>query len=142
MPSAPAPPHGTPFQGYKFFDVNFSELLRSLGHLGLWSFVAKNPVMSVQELYRDLNQEAFLAQARRLIPSLTSDMTEPSFAGVMAQVFDNSGTAAADFIFETGPLDGRVLHVRNAPSPACTASMAIAEEVVDKAEQAFGWAKK
>ena len=36
-------------------------------------------------------------------------------------------------------MGGRVLNVRNAPSPACTASLAIAENVVDIAAEDFGW---
>lgn len=47
----------------------------------------------------------------------------------MAQVFEADGTAAKDYIFERKCLDGTVLNVRNAPSPACTASLAIAEQV-------------
>jgi 2-hydroxyglutarate dehydrogenase len=39
-------------------------------------------------------------------------------------------------------LDGTTMHVRNAPSPACTASLAIAEHVVDTASVDFGWSKK
>lgn len=34
-------------------------------------------------------------------------------------------------------MGGAVLNVRNAPSPACTASLAIAEQVVDVAETDF-----
>jgi len=47
------------------------------------------------------------------------------------------GNLVDDFIFDqgTGPLASRMLHVRNAPSPACTASLAIAEMVVDEIEQ-------
>jgi len=126
-------------EGYRFGDVKWSELWRTMTHLGLYAFAVKNPSMSVMELYRDLNQRAFLEQAQRLIPSLRPEHVEPSFSGVMAQVLDNYGEAAKDFIFETGALNGKVLHVRNAPSPACTASMAIAEEIVDRAEKEFGW---
>ncbi len=66
-------------------------------------------------------------------------MVEESFAGVMAQVFEDTGKASAEFIFERRAFHGTTLHVRNAPSPACTASLAIAQEVVDQAEQDFGW---
>ena len=47
------------------------------------------------------------------------------------------GNLVDDFIFDqgTGPLASRMLHVRNAPSPACTASLAIAEMVVDEIEE-------
>ncbi len=65
-----------------------------------------------------------------------------SCSGVMAQVFEADGTAAKDYIFERKCLNGRVLNVRNAPSPACTASLAIAERVVDAAEADFGWSRK
>ena len=91
------------------------------------------------ELWKDLNKAAFLRDAQKLVPSLTADMVEESFTGVMAQVFLPDGSAAKDYIFERGTLGGRALHVRNAPSPACTASLAIAEQVVDVAEKDFGW---
>jgi len=57
----------------------------------------------------------------------------------MSQVFLPDGSAAKDYIYERNCLNGRVLNVRNAPSPACTASMAIAENVVDIAEEDFKW---
>jgi len=102
-------------------------------------FAAKNPALSANELYKDLSKAAFMADARKLVPSVTDDMVEESFTGVMAQVFEADGTAAKDYIFETGCLGGRVLNVRNAPSPACTASLAIAENVVARAADSFGW---
>ena len=57
----------------------------------------------------------------------------------MAQVFEANGEAAKDYIYERKCMGGRVLNVRNAPSPACTASLAIAENVVDIAAEDFGW---
>lgn len=72
-------------------------------------------------------------------PLLTRTPPHPSLhpSGVMAQVFEADGTAAKDYIFERGCLGGTVLNVRNAPSPACTASLAIAEQVVDAAAEDF-----
>ena len=86
-----------------------------------------------------MNKNAFLDQARRLIPSVTDDMVEESFAGVMAQIFNDDGTPASDFIFERKMLGGNVLHVRSAPTPACTASFALAEDIVDLAALDFEW---
>ena len=57
----------------------------------------------------------------------------------MAQVFEADGTAAKDYIFERNCLGGTVLNVRNAPSPACTASLAIAEQVGAASGDASGW---
>jgi L-2-hydroxyglutarate oxidase len=44
------------------------------------------------------------------------------------------GTLADDFLFAES---ARVLHVRNAPSPAATSSLAIAEHVVSRALTVF-----
>lgn len=107
--------------------------------MAFWKFAIKNPSLSAGELYKDLNKAAFLADARKLVPSVTDDMVEESFTGVMAQVFESDGTAAKDYIYEEGCLGGKVFNVRNAPSPACTASLAIAENVVTAAAKSFGW---
>lgn len=61
-------------------------------------------------------------------------------AGVRAQALDENGKLVDDFIFDTGSagtLGARMLHVRNAPSPAATSSLAIARMVADKAQQTF-----
>lgn len=128
-------------EGYKFFDFNLRDVLSSLTNPALWKFALANPSLSAGELWRDLNKRAFLRSAQKLIPWVTEDMVEESFAGVMAQVFEADGTAAKDYVFEAGPsiLGGRGLNVRNAPSPACTASLAIAEVVADHAATQFSW---
>jgi hypothetical protein len=53
------------------------------------------------------------------------------------QVFTDEGVASKDYIFERGCLNGTTLHVRSAPSPGCTASLAIAEHVVTIADEDF-----
>ena len=62
-------------------------------------------------------------------------------AGVRAQAMDSQGNLIEDFVFDQGSglLGSRMLHVRNAPSPAATSGLAIAEMVVDKAEEVFQW---
>ena len=51
------------------------------------------------------------------------------------------GTLIEDFIFDqgSGAVGSRMLHVRNAPSPAATSSLAIAEMIADKARDTFKW---
>jgi len=60
-------------------------------------------------------------------------------AGVRAQALDENGKLVDDFIFDsgTGAIGSRMLHVRNAPSPAATSSLAIALMVADKAKECF-----
>ncbi|KAI9310101.1 FAD dependent oxidoreductase-domain-containing protein [Dichotomocladium elegans] len=126
-------------EGYGFFDVDLKDLWDSLTNPNLWAFAAKNPGLSIGELYKDLNKRAFLRSAQAFMPGLTEDMVEESFAGVMAQVFEDGGIAANDYILERKVMDGKILCLRNAPSPACTASLAIAEMVADTAAEDFGW---
>lgn len=54
---------------------------------------------------------------------------------------DVDGNLIEDFIFDEGSGDfvGRMLHVRNAPSPGATSSLAIAEMIADKTKETFDW---
>ena len=56
-------------------------------------------------------------------------------AGVRAQAINDDGSLVEDFVFDTST--ARVLHVRNAPSPAATSSLAIAALIVDEARSHF-----
>ena len=60
----------------------------------------------------------------------------PGPSGVRAQALAASGALVDDFVVEEG--GGRVLHVRNAPSPAATSSLAIGRLVADAVQSAFG----
>ena len=60
-------------------------------------------------------------------------------SGVRAQALNRAGHLVEDFVFDCGegPLTSRTLHLRNAPSPAATSSLAIADIVADKCAQMF-----
>lgn len=60
-------------------------------------------------------------------------------AGVRAQAMDNNGNLVDDFVFDEGKgsIGSRIVHVRNAPSPAATSSMSIAKFISDKIEKEF-----
>lgn len=127
-------------EGYRFGDVGGRDLLDMACNRGLRRFVMKHPGQCVEEMAKDLSRRRFMQAARRLLPAVTEEMVQESFAGVMCQVFDDStGVAAGDYVFERGCMGGRVLNVRNAPSPACTAAFAIAERIVDIAQEEFTW---
>ncbi len=59
--------------------------------------------------------------------------------GVRAQALDADGNLVEDFILDQGKegLSKRLLHVRNAPSPAATSSLPIAEMIVDQVDARF-----
>ena len=62
-----------------------------------------------------------------------------SSPGIRAQAIDPAGNLVDDFVFDggDGSAKGRLLHVRNAPSPAATSSLAIAKMIADKAKSEF-----
>jgi 2-hydroxyglutarate dehydrogenase len=53
---------------------------------------------------------------------------------------DVHGKLVDDFVFDSGKGDiaKRMLHVRNAPSPAATSSLAIAKMIANEAATRFG----
>ena len=75
---------------------------------------------------------AFAAAAARYVPELRAEDFEPAFAGVRAQAVSRDGRLVDDFLLSTTP---RAIHVRNAPSPAATSSLALAELIADQADQ-------
>ncbi|UYV74857.1 L2HGDH [Cordylochernes scorpioides] len=123
-------------EGYTFKDISLSDLMEFSSYPGLRKLAQKYMYYGLQEMYRGLVPEAQVRQLQRYVPSLSLfDVTEGP-AGVRAQALGRDGTLVDDFVFDCG-LEGRVLHVRNAPSPAATSSLAIAKSVVDRAVDTF-----
>jgi L-2-hydroxyglutarate oxidase LhgO len=79
------------------------------------------------EMWRAASRKAFVAEARRYVPELAAGDVVKGPSGVRAQAVALDGTLVDDFRIHQS---GRVTAVRNAPSPAATASMAIAEHIV------------
>jgi L-2-hydroxyglutarate oxidase LhgO len=86
------------------------------------------------ETWRDWNKRAFTRAVQRFVPAITADDLRWGPSGVRAQAVDPDGSLVDDFRLGA---DGGVLHVRNAPSPAATASMAIAKHLAHQAEVQF-----
>ncbi len=76
-----------------------------------------------------LSKRAFLNAARQYMPSLESADLSRAQAGVRAQAVARDGALLDDFVID---VSGGVVAVRNAPSPAATSSLAIAEYVADR----------
>lgn len=86
--------------------------------------------MGLHELLGSLSRRAFIREAQAFVPELRLEDVEPAPAGVRAQAVDESGELVDDF--RISRLNG-IIVVRNAPSPAATSSLAIAEYVADRA---------
>jgi 2-hydroxyglutarate dehydrogenase len=75
------------------------------------------------------SRRAFAAQAACYVPELTARDVGPGPAGVRAQAVSRDGRLVDDFVVAQA---GGALHVRNAPSPAATSSLALAREIATR----------
>jgi (S)-2-hydroxyglutarate dehydrogenase len=84
----------------------------------------------VGEIIRSASKRQFVREVARYVPAVSPADVLPASAGVRAQAIDRDGSLVDDFRLGT---NGNVTWVRNAPSPAATSSLAIAEELVTRA---------
>ena len=119
---------------YSLATVHRRDLLDTLAWPGTWRMLAHWWSTGVTELRHAALRSAFVRAAARYVPELQVADVRPAFAGVRAQALGRDGKLVDDFVFSHTE---RALHVRNAPSPAATSSLAIARHVVDEAARAF-----
>jgi (S)-2-hydroxyglutarate dehydrogenase len=120
---------------YELRTMRRRDVLDTLAWPGTWRMLARWWSTGVTELRHAALRSAFVRAAARYVPELRTADVEPAFAGVRAQALGRDGRLVDDFVFSA---TDRALHVRNAPSPAATSSLAIARHVADEAGRAFG----
>ncbi|MFT5422260.1 MAG: L-2-hydroxyglutarate oxidase [Phycisphaerales bacterium] len=118
-------------EGYAKADFDFDDLADTLGYPAFWRIAAKHWKTGASEVWRSVSKAAFARALQRLIPEIAADDLEPAPAGIRAQALSPDGTLVDDFSMVTAT---GLVNVINAPSPAATASLAIAEHVVDRLE--------
>jgi L-2-hydroxyglutarate oxidase len=116
-------------EGYSKRSFSFQDVSEYATFPGFWKLAARHWQMSVGEYHRSLSKQAFVRALQRLLPKLTADDLVPGESGVRAQALDANGNLVDDFyiVFTEG-----MVNVCNVPSPAATASLAIARYIVDK----------
>ncbi len=119
---------------YRLTTVRPGDLRDTLAWPGTWRLLARSWKPGVSELLHATLRSAFVRAAARYVPELRRRDVEPSFAGVRAQALARDGRLLDDFAFSATE---RALHVRNAPSPAATSSLAIARHVAEEAARTF-----
>ena len=86
--------------------------------------------VGLAEQWRDVSMRAFVAGCQRFLPEISVADVRWGPVGVRAQLVAADGSLVDDFVMHDAP---RMVHVRNAPSPAATASLAIGSEISDRA---------
>jgi L-2-hydroxyglutarate oxidase LhgO len=109
-------------EGYRRRDINPRDLIGTMTDRGFLRLAGRYLRTGLDEMWRDLWKPAFVRELQRYVPEIRSEHLEFGPSGVRAQALASDGTLLDDFALSGR---GRVLHVRNAPSPAATSSLAI-----------------
>jgi L-2-hydroxyglutarate oxidase LhgO len=109
-------------EGYRRRDIRPLELLSTVTDRGFVRLASRYLRTGLGEMWRDWWKPAFVRELQRYVPEIRSDQLVFGPSGVRAQALDRDGTLVDDFVLGGS---ARILHVRNAPSPAATSSLAI-----------------
>jgi (S)-2-hydroxyglutarate dehydrogenase len=120
---------------YRLGRVRPRDLAATLAWPGTYRMARRWWRTGLSEMGYAANRAAFVRAARRYVPDLEPADVLPGPSGIRAQALARDGSLVDDFVISH---TGRALHVRNAPSPAATSSLAIARLIADRAQEAFG----
>ncbi|PNJ70253.1 L-2-hydroxyglutarate dehydrogenase, mitochondrial isoform X1 [Pongo abelii] len=126
-------------EGYRPFDFSATDVMDIIINSGLIKLASQNFSYGVTEMYKACFLGATVKYLQKFIPEITINDIFRGPAGVRAQALDRDGNLVDDFVFDAGVGDigNRILHVRNAPSPAATSSIAISGMIADEVQQRF-----
>lgn len=105
----------------------------ALGFAGFWRFAARNLPAALRESHTALRPRRFVAEARKYVPGIEYRDVTRGPRGVRAQAMTARGHLLDDFAISG---TDQLVHVRNAPSPAATSALAIAEHIVARTRSA------
>ncbi|MCB0475682.1 MAG: L-2-hydroxyglutarate oxidase [Flavobacteriaceae bacterium] len=114
-------------EGYTTTSFNFRDTFQALLYKGTWKLFFKHWRKGLDEYRRAFSKRLFVKALRKMMPTLRMDDVQPCRAGVRAQAVDSNGGMIDDFKIVQ---EHHMIHVLNAPSPAATACLAIADEIV------------
>lgn len=123
-------------EGYGKASFSATDVLQYARFPGFWKLAENHWRMSLDEMHRSWSKGAFVRALQRLMPELTASDLTPGGSGVRAQALSRDGMLIDDFAFAY--TEGMV-HVCNVPSPAATASLAIASYIVDTVAKDGGY---
>ena len=120
---------------YRLLRWNRRDLIDTASWPGTWRMVRRWWRTGCTELRLATDRRFFAAQAGRYVPAIAAKDLLPGPAGVRAQAVGRDGRLVDDFVLSP---TRRTLHVRNAPSPAATSALALADRIADELERGLG----
>ncbi len=113
-------------EGYRWSTVSPRDFLGTLAFPGFLKYASGNVAIGAREILRSFSKRRFARDLARLVPEITTADLVPAGAGVRAQAFSRDGKLVDDFVIEQNK---NQIHILNAPSPAATSSLEIADYV-------------
>jgi (S)-2-hydroxyglutarate dehydrogenase len=117
---------------YRLERISSRDLADTLTWPGTWRLLREHWRTAVGELRPAASRKAFVGELRRFVPELRAADVLDGPVGVRAQAVARDGSLVDDFVVHRTE---RAVHVRNAPSPAATSSLALARLIADEAEE-------
>ena len=118
--------------GYALHTLRVADIVDTVTWPGTWRMMARWWRTGIGELRLASSRSAFAAEASRYVPGIGAEDLLPAFGGVRAQAVGRDGRLVDDFLLSATP---HAIHVRNAPSPAATSSLALAGLIADAADE-------
>lgn len=116
-------------EGYTNTSFNLRDTFEALTYKGTWKLFLRHWKKGLEEYKRAFSKRLFVKELQKMMPSITIEDVVFVRSGVRAQALDSNGGLVDDFKIEKK--NGNI-HVLNAPSPAATSCLAIADEIVSK----------
>ncbi|UAA40499.1 L-2-hydroxyglutarate oxidase [Paraneptunicella aestuarii] len=116
-------------EAYAKTDVNIADVTQMMRFPGMWPMLKNNLKSGLNEMKNSLFKSGYLSLVQKYCPSIEKADLLPYRSGIRAQAVSKTGQLIHDFKFVTST---RSLHVGNAPSPAATSAMPIADAIYDK----------
>jgi L-2-hydroxyglutarate oxidase LhgO len=117
---------------YDLRQVRRRDLGETLRWPGTWKMMADHWRAGLIEMRNAASPASFVAEAARMVPALKGAKATAGPAGIRAQALGRDGKLVDDFVVHRTE---HAVHVRNAPSPAATSSLAISRLIADRLEQ-------
>jgi L-2-hydroxyglutarate oxidase len=114
---------------YAITRLDARDLRETLAWPGTWRVIRRFWRTGAGEVRLATSRRAFAAACARYVPALTAGDVRPGPAGIRAQAVGRDGALVDDFVVASA---GGAIHVRNAPSPAATSSLALAREIAGR----------
>ena len=126
-------------EGYNKTDFSWKDTVDALTFSGTWKLFINHWKFGLNEYRRAFSKRLFLKELNKMIPSLKMSDIKVGRSGVRAMALADDGEVIDDFKIVK---QGDNIHVLNAPSPAATACLALADEIVRNVSESLNLKNK